>query len=422
LSNYFQQHKDKDGKEYFTCNFNPDEEVGLFVECDLHYPEELHHEHNNYPLAVESRNVNKNELSPYQQNQLKIHNEKHSEKIKKLIPNLYDKKNYICHIRNLQYYLEKGLILTKVHRVLQFDQSNWLKSYIDFNTQQRALSKNEFEKDLYKLMNNAVFGKTMEDMRGRVNIELYTDEKQVIKQIAKPQFLQQKIYGENLVAIKQAKTHVKLNKPIYVGVAVLDLSKLHMYKFHYDYIKPKYGDKATLLMTDTDSLCYHIETEDIYKDMKENSELFDFSDYTGEGYRAKDNTNKKVIGKFKDETKGVVIKEFCGLRSKMYSILLDEKMEVDDEWIIEKKTGKGIKKCSLKHKINHFDYYRCLFGSDISDQRQLVSFNNLRSINHNIGLYSFTKVGLSCSNDKQYLLEDGITSLSYGNKNIPKND
>jgi hypothetical protein len=187
-----------------------------------------------------------------------------------------------------------GLKLTKIHRVLKFNQSRKLKPYIDFNTQQRALSKNELEKDLYKPMNNAVFGKTMENMREHVNIGLYTEEKRVQKQINKPPFLQQNIYSEGLVAIKQSKYEVELNKPIYVGLSVLDLSKLHMYQFHYGYIKLKYGDKATLLFTDTDSLCYHIQTEDIYKDKKENSELFDFSDYTGDGYMSCDNTNKNV--------------------------------------------------------------------------------------------------------------------------------
>jgi hypothetical protein len=395
----------------YISSFDVDGDYGLYVECDLHYPQHLHNEHNNYPLAVEKRSILKSELSPYQLNQLKTHNEGHSEKLEKLVPTLYDKKKYICHIKNLQYYMKKGLILTKIHRVLKFKQSFWLKSYIEFNTIQRTISKNDFEKDLYKLMNNAVFGKTMENVRGHVDIKLYTDEKLVLKQIAKPQFLQSKIYSEDLIAIKQEKKCVKLNKPIYVGVAVLDLSKLHMYKFHYDFIKVKYGNKATLLFTDTDSLTYHIETEDLYKDMDDNKELFDRSGYTGEGYRSCDNLNKKVIGKFKDETDGKPIIEFCGLRSKMYSVLLEGGKE--------KKTGKGIKKTALKKYVTHEDYKRCLLG-DFKDQRQLISFNNLRTFDHNIGLYRYTKVGLSCSNDKQYLLDDGITSLSYGHKDIPK--
>ena len=192
-------------------------------------------------------------------------------------------------------------------------------------------------------MSNACFGKTMENVRNRVDIKLYTDEGLVEKQVAKPQFLSSKIYNKDLIAIKQERKCVKLNKPVYVGVAVLDLSKLHMYKFHYDYIKEKYGDKARLLFTDTDSLTYHIETEDVYKDCKENKELFDFSDYSLDGYRSKDETNKKVVYKFKDETSGVPIVEFCGLRSKMYSILLDDYIFDKNECYIQKKTGKGIK-------------------------------------------------------------------------------
>lgn len=398
--------------EEWIKTVNVDGNTGYFVECDLHYPIELHDKHNNYPLAVEQRGILKDELSPYQQEQLLTHGERHCETNKKLIPNFYDKVKYVCHVRNLQYYVSKGLVITKIHRVMSFDQSKWLKTYIDFNTTERSKAKNDFEKDFFKLMNNAVFGKTMENMRSRVKIDLYTDADKVLYQVAKPQFMSQKIYSEDcLIAIKQVPKEVKLCKPIYVGLAVLDLSKLHMYDFHYEYIVPKYGDDATLLFTDTDSLCYHIKTDDIYKDMREDKHLFDQSGYLGEGFRSVENSNKKVIGKFKDETDGVPIVEFCGLRSKMYSILLETQKE--------KKTGKGIKKSALREKIAHADYKRCLLGSK-KDQRQLVSFNNMRSVNHEIFSYNFTKLGLSCSNDKQYLLEDGITSLSYGHYKIPK--
>ncbi len=141
------------------------------------YPKELHDTHNNYPLAVEQKAIMKDELSPYQLNQLETHNERHSERIAKLVPNFYDKERYVCHIKNPKYYIEKGLIVKKIHRVLQFKQSDWLKKYIDFNTTERAKSKSDFEKDFFKLMNNAVFGKTMENMRNRVDIRLFSDEK-----------------------------------------------------------------------------------------------------------------------------------------------------------------------------------------------------------------------------------------------------
>ena len=314
----------------FVNELDCDGDTGYFVEVDLHYPEHLHDTHNSYPLAPEKRAILKKELSPYQSNQLKTHKEKHSEKIEKLVPNFYDKIQYVCHIKNLKYYIQKGLVIKKIHRILQFKQSKWMKPYIDFNTTCRAKSKNDFEKDFFKLMNNAVFGKTMENMRNRVDIRLFNDEKQILKQVAKPQYETHKIYeNDKLVAIKQTKSIVKLDKPIYVGLAVLDLSKLHMYKFHYDYILPKYGNRQQLLFTDTDSLCYRIETEDFYEDMKKDSHLYDM-------------TNSKMLGLFKDETEGDPIVEFVGLRSKMYSIKTDSGKE--------KKTGKGIKKSALKRK------------------------------------------------------------------------
>jgi hypothetical protein len=218
-------------------NYDVDEDKFCFVECDLVYPRELHDLHNDYPLAPERINVNKNELSNYQLNQLKIHSQKFDDKIEKLIPNV---KNKISNsYKNLQYYLNKGLKLLKVHRVLQLKQSSWLKQYIEFNTYQR--NNYNFEKDMYKLMNNAVFGKTTENVRERIDIQLHTDELLIQKLIAKTQFELAKIYNENLVAIKLLKKNVELN--VYVGVAILDLSKLTMYKFHYDHMKVKNSNK-----------------------------------------------------------------------------------------------------------------------------------------------------------------------------------
>jgi hypothetical protein len=187
-----------------------------------------------------------------------------------------------------------------------------------------------------------------------------------------------------------------------------------MYDFHYEYIKPKYEDKATLLFTDTDSLCYHIKTEELYKDNYDNKERFDMGDYDfTDEYRKCDKTNAKVVGKMKDETKGTPIVEFVGLRSKCYSILLDND--------VEKKTLKGIKKSLLKHNvIKHNDYKRCIAQNAIkTDQRQIATFHNLRTFDHHIYNYKYVKTSLSCYNDKQYILDDGISSLSYGHKDIP---
>ena len=167
---------------------------------------------------------------------------------------------------NLQLYLDLGLKINKVHRVLEFDQSPWLKRYIDFNTDKRKHAKNPFEKDFFKLMNNSVFGKTMGNLRKRVNVKLVTDEKKLDKLTSKLTYVSSKIFNEDLMAVHKIKETPTLNRPTYVGLCILDLSKTFMYEFHYQYIKNKYGDRAKLLFTDTDSLTYEIETEDVYKD------------------------------------------------------------------------------------------------------------------------------------------------------------
>ena len=208
----------------------------------------------------------------------------------KLVPNLNNKTNYVADIRNIAYYLQQGMQVTKIKRAITFKQEQWLQPYIDFNTVERAKAKTDFEKDFYKLMNNAVFGKTMENLRNRIDIQFVTRNQRwgkhatkkastVEKKLASPLYDGHIIYNESLAAIKMKKKTIVLNKPIYAGMCILDLSKLHMYRFHYDFIKPKYGDRAKLLFTDTDSLCYHVWTDDFYKDMKTDGSLYDMSNF-----------------------------------------------------------------------------------------------------------------------------------------------
>ena len=200
--------------------------------------------------------------------------------VHKLIPTLRDKKNYVLHEENLKLYLSLGLKLKKVHRVLEFDEKPWLKEYIDFNTEKRKEAKNSFEKDFFKLMNNSVFGKTMENIRKRFNVYLETDPNHLLRQTAKPTYVSCKIFHENLVAVNMKKKLLKLDKPSYVGMCILDLSKVLMYDFHYNFIKAKYSDLAILLFTDTDSLCYYIQTDDVYQDFYLYKNMFDNSDYS----------------------------------------------------------------------------------------------------------------------------------------------
>ena len=294
------------------AKYEEDSKKGLILEVDFEYPRDLHDLHNDYPLAAEKVKVNKEMLSDYSR--------KIAEKYKistglvhKLIPTLNNREKYVLHHRNLQLYIDLGLKVSKVDRVLQFSQTPWLKQYIDFNTQKRTNAKNAFEKDFFKLMNNSVFGKTMENIRKRVDVRLVTDENKLLKMAAKPTYVRSKIFNENLVAVHKIKETLTLNRPAYIGMCILDLSKTPMYDFHYNYIKQKYNSKAKLLFTDTDSLTYEIEARDVYSDFWNDKDKFDNSDYS-ESSQYYDKTNKKVIGKFKDEAAGVPICEFVGLR------------------------------------------------------------------------------------------------------------
>ena len=319
----------------------------------------------------------------------------------KLIPTLNDKQKYVLHYKNLQSYLNLGLKLKRVHRVLEFNQSPWLKQYIDFNTQKRTNAKNSFEKDFFKLMNNSVFGKTMENLRKRVDVRLVTDKEKLLKLASKPTYVSSKIFNENLVAVHKIKETLTLNRPAYVGMCILDLSKTLMYDFHYNYIKNKYDDKAKLLFTDTDSLTYEIQTDDVYEDFWSDKDKFDNCDYP-ENSQYFNKTNKKVIGKFKDEVAGIPITEFVGLRSKMYSYIKDNDTGG--------KTAKGIKKNVIKKNIHHEDYKNVLFNN-----KQIHhEMKTIRSQKHQLGSFELNKISLSCFDDKRYIHNDGITSHAYG--------
>ena len=384
------------------AKYEADSKKGMILEVDLEYPEELHDLHNDYPLAPEKVRVTKDMLSEYCQNIAEKYGIS-TGLVSKLIPTLEKKEKYVLHYRNLQLYIDLGLKVSKVHRVLEFNQSPWLKQYIDFNTEKRKNAKNAFEKDFFKLMNNSVFGKTMENIRKRVDVRLVTDEKKLLKLASKPTYVSSKIFNENLVAVHKIKETLTLNRPAYVGMCILDLSKTLMYDFHYNYIKEKYGEKAKLLFTDTDSLTYEIEAEDVYQDFWKDKDKFDNSDYPEHSlYFNKE--NKKVIGKFKDEAAGVPICEFIGLKSKMYSYMKDNHNGG--------KTAKGIKKNVIKNNITHDNYRDTLSKSEQMHHKM----KTIRSENHQLSSYEINKVSLSCFDDKRYILEDGKTSRAYGHK------
>ena len=363
------------------------EKLPCILEVDLECPENLHDLHNDYPPAPEQIVVNK---------------------VSKLIPNLGNKKKYVLHYENLKQYLKLGLKLTHIHRGIKFKESPWLEKYISLNTKLRTEAKNEFEKDFFKLMNNAVFGKTMENIRNRVDVKLVNNKKRAEKLSAKPNFKHCNIFCEDLVAIHMKKTKLDFDKPVYLGMCILDLSETLMYDFHYNYIKKKYGNKAKLLVTDTDSLMYEIQTEDFYKDISGDvKDRFDTSDYSSDHPSGiPSGFNKKVLGMFKDEVNGDIIDEFVGLRAKLYSYKMFEGEE--------SKKCKGVKKSVVKKNITHEDYKTCL----LTGNEQLRKQNIIRSYKHEVYTEEVNKVALSASDDKRYILEDGINTLALGHYKI----
>jgi hypothetical protein len=275
------------------------------------------------------------------------------------------------------------------------------------NTNERSKSKNDFEKDFYKLMNNSVYGKTMENVRHRINFKLISTEKEALD--IRNQKRDFTIFSENCVGVHLLKREVKLCKPIYIGQTVLDQSKILMYDFHYNFILKKFSkDDVDLLFTDTDSLCYHIKNVNPYKVIEQNKSLFDLSDYPKE-HPLYDSSNKKVIGKFKNEMNEKYITEFVGLRSKLYTYKSN-----DD------KTGKrckGVKKSVVKKELTFDDYYKSLFDYETP---KIIKQNNFRCYKHRIYSETIKKIALSGRDDKSYILDDRINTLTLGHYKIPK--
>ena len=284
-------------------SINKKRDVGYFLEVDLEYPNELHELHNDYLLAPQKLAVSNNMLSAYckktaNEYDIKVGN------VKKLIPNLKNKTKYVLHYRNLQLHLSLGMKLTKIHRALQFKQSDRMKRFIDFNSEKRKNVANYFEKDFFKLMITSIYGKTIENLRKIINVRLVNNAKDFLKNTSRPTYVTHKLFDKDYAAIHEIKSVLVLNKPIYVRFTVSDLSKWMMYDFHYNLIKKNFD--AELLFTDTDSLAYEIKSENVYEEFYKWKDLFDFSNYSKDS-KFSDDTNKKVIGKMKYEYGGVII-------------------------------------------------------------------------------------------------------------------
>ena len=365
--------------------FVEEEGVGCILEVDLEYPAELHDFHNDFPLAPEKMILGK---------------------VEKLTQNLRDKEKMVLHGKNLQLYLSLGMKLKLIRRGLKFQEKDFMKNYIDKNTFLRSQAKNDFEKALFKLMNNSVFGKTMENVRKRVSIELVKDAERAAKLVNKPNFEELKIFDEFLIAVKMRKTKVWMNKPVYVGMSILDLSKTLMFSFQYEYVKKKW-EKAEVLYSDTDSLVLKIETDDFFADISGDvAEWFDTNDYAKNHPAVLEGLpivkeNKKKIGLMKDECGGKIVTEWVALRPKLYSFLTEDG---------EKQKAKGLKKSMKNKSLRHENFLKCLRTGESQTRKQCL----FRSRDHHIFTENMVKVALSANDDKRIVLENGIDTLSLG--------
>ena len=376
-----------------------EDDKGYFLEVDLEYPTNIHNLHDQYPLAPDHIKIDENMLSDFQKNLAKDLGTKSGGN--KLGLTLYNKKNYICHYRNLKQYLSLGMKLTKVHRVLEFSQSPWLRSYIDLNTELRQKANSKSEEELPKLMNNSFFGKTCEDTKKYKDIQVFigSDDK-VIKSLQKvqnrPQFHRVKLYNDSFCAIQMIKQKVILNKPRYVGMSVLALSKTIMYDFHYNFVLPNFpGTK--LSFTDTDSFCYWIpHPTNIYDKLKEldtDHKWMDFSNYPKDHPNYYDG-NKLIPGKFKDETSGTPVIECISLRAKMYSML------VSDGTI--KSTAKGVTRAVKRKYLTHDEYKKCLTNL----KPKIDEMYRIMQKDHKLFTVKQIKNSLSPFNDKIWMCKE----------------
>ena len=359
------------------------------LEVDVHYPFMLQREHRDLPFLPISEKKNG---------------------VEKLITRFGDREKYVVHIVALKQALNHGLKSKKVHRVIEFRQEACIKSYIDMNTDLRKNAKNEFEKDFFKCMINSIFGKSVENIRNHSDIKLVTTNEQRKRYVSRPNYHTSKQFSEELMAIEMSKTSIFMDKPVYLGQAILDISKILMYEFYYDYLKVKYKDKVKLCYMDRDSFVLHIKTEDFYEDIANDvNEWFDTSGYNKECKLPRSfpiGVNKKVIGKFKSEISNEIMIKFCTPNAKTYAYLLDSDKEI--------KKAKGTKKCVIDRILT----FKRHANAVLNDETTMTSQLRFKSECHDVCTEKLNKIAINPKYSKRLQTYDRITTYPYGTSAI----
>lgn len=393
--------KDTEKRKDEIMLWSDENETGAFLEVDFYFPDDVHDKLEDYPPCPENMEITYDMLKGYNKEICERECGKNY-KAKKLTPHLGEHKKYVCDYRLLKKAVALGAVITKVYRILEFKQSAWLKPYIDKCTQYRKEAKNDFDKDVFKLLINSIYGKTCENIRNRRTIKITSDPERALKWVSKNTFINGKV-EDGMYYIELCKERIVYNRPSYVGIAVLDISKKLMLDFHYDFMMEKYGkEKAKLLYSDTDSLVYHVTTPNFLKDIssEENRHEFDLSNMPKDSpYYCE--INKKKAGVMKVETGANIIEEFVALRPKSYAY---HGIGVED------RKCKGIQRNVVK-KVMKYQDWKTVLDTGKSMYHKTYGFV---SKTDQIYSYEMKKKSLSAFYDKMHVFDDGIRCLPYG--------
>ena len=392
-------------------------DTGYLLEVDLTYPADVQDRTVDLPFAPEQHTVEEDMYTPFMTEQwrrlmdIRYGNPNKSYKAyDKLMLTHYDREKYVIHGQLLQYYLKQGLQLTKIHRAMSFYQSAFFEPYISYNSAKRQQATNSFEKDYYKLKNNALFGKTMENVRKRSNFRLCNTEEKLTTYASRPEFLYSVIFTEDLVGVKMVKEQIYLEKPVYIGQAVLELSKLEMYELRYTHLaryEQQLGGRIRVAGGDTDSFFLRIDGIDVAHDLlprMKHDQLLDSSNYPKEHPLFSD-ACKARLGCIKDECEGLPCLEWILLRPKCYSMLMANNKE--------KKRAKGVRRFTVGKVIRHA-HYRDIFKTQTISQHKQRRIGSQLHQNYTL---DYLKLTLSFWEDKRAWVSANV-SLPYGNHNL----
>jgi len=396
-------------KDIDWSKINTERKRGYLLEVDLEYPKHLHLLHNDFPLAPESISLGYNNLSPYSKQSLIECGGNEKFKDTKLSSTFHTRKHYILHFKNLKLYLNLGMRLKKIHRVLSFKQKNFIAPFIQKCTDERQNSKTKFEQDQFKKLANSTYGKTIQNVRNYLTVKLHFKAKSLIKAASCHTFKNFVILDDDFVQTNHFTAFVLHDRPIFIGFAILELSKHFMYDFYYNKLLHNSPSTIELGFSDTDSFLFKVNNK--FEFEKHIKNYMDYSNYE-KSHSLFSDAHKAELGFFKDELKGKLeCTEFIGLRAKCYSLKLSENSK-----IIEKKVCKGLGRVAIQNRLKFKHYKKCLLRREL----KRFHFHSIRSSKQNVSTVLINKKAISHFDSKRWIFNCGIHSAPYGSSLIKK--